>query len=355
MAELPMTQMVERDIVYENGERVAAEEGLMWVPENRNVENSRKIPVHFVRVKAENPTLPPQFYMPGGPGGHFSASNSDEDPLSNNWFKMILEASGGKRDVVFVNQRGNLNVPLSTALNVHIPQRSLSTTTPTQNEADITAKAILETQRHYISKGVDLAGYDIKHLVDDVDAVRQVLGYEKIAFYTLSFGSQWSFSYIATYPAHVDRAVLFGVEPLDHAYDSPAYLDLAVTRVLSEADNSPAAQCMKPEGGFLASVKRSKEKLNKNPKSVTIVNEDGEQIPVLVTGDAFIDMIKGLETGEGYLRSRSAAIPKLVAEVERGEYDNLAKAILTSRSPNNAHMIWALIDNSLGISKERDR
>ncbi|WP_163332058.1 alpha/beta fold hydrolase, partial [Klebsiella aerogenes] len=60
--------------------------------------------------------------------------------------------------------------------------------------------------------GKDLSGYTIAACADDVDALRQALGYPRIVLVGQSFGSQWSLAVMRRHPQIVTRAILSGVE-----------------------------------------------------------------------------------------------------------------------------------------------
>lgn len=51
--------------------------------------------------------------------------------------------------------------------------------------------------------------------VDDMDAVRQALGVDRIAIYGVSYGTKLALAYASAYPDHVDRLLLDSVVPLD--------------------------------------------------------------------------------------------------------------------------------------------
>ena len=87
------------------------------------------------------------------------------------------------------------------------------------------------TVAEYAKKGIDLAGYNVKECAHDVEDLRKALGYEKITLCGTSFGSQWSFAVMRLHPDSVARALLSGVEPLDHGYDMPSYVFAAVQRM----------------------------------------------------------------------------------------------------------------------------
>jgi pimeloyl-ACP methyl ester carboxylesterase len=55
------------------------------------------------------------------------------------------------------------------------------------------------------------AFYSTRDHVDDIDAVRQALGVDKIALWGTSYGTQLSVAYALTYPSHVERLLLDSV------------------------------------------------------------------------------------------------------------------------------------------------
>ena len=59
--------------------------------------------------------------------------------------------------------------------------------------------------------GPSRAFYSTRDHVDDIDAVRQALGVDKIALWGTSYGTQLSVAYALTYPNHVQRLLLDSV------------------------------------------------------------------------------------------------------------------------------------------------
>jgi pimeloyl-ACP methyl ester carboxylesterase len=59
--------------------------------------------------------------------------------------------------------------------------------------------------------GPNRAFYSTRDHADDIDAVRQALGRDKIALWGTSYGTQLSAAYALTYPSHVDRLILDSV------------------------------------------------------------------------------------------------------------------------------------------------
>ncbi len=61
--------------------------------------------------------------------------------------------------------------------------------------------------------GVDLRGYSIPELVDDLDAARVALGYRRVDLLSESAGTRTAMIYAWRHPASVHRSVMIGVNP----------------------------------------------------------------------------------------------------------------------------------------------
>ena len=61
--------------------------------------------------------------------------------------------------------------------------------------------------------GVDLAGYTLPERVDDLDAARRALGYQRIDLLSESAGTRTALIYAWRYPARILRSVMIGVNP----------------------------------------------------------------------------------------------------------------------------------------------
>ena len=61
--------------------------------------------------------------------------------------------------------------------------------------------------------GVDLAGYTLPQRVDDLDAARKALGYERIDLLSESAGTRTALIYAWRYPQRIHRSVMIGANP----------------------------------------------------------------------------------------------------------------------------------------------
>ncbi|HEX5475313.1 MAG TPA: alpha/beta fold hydrolase [Vicinamibacterales bacterium] len=331
------------------GVSIPAEEGLLFVPENRAKANSRTIAIEFIRIRGTRGTGSPIFFLPGGPGGFVTRANISPDYLREIQF---LRASG--RDILFVNQRGNPDQPL--APDMRWPSSPKPLDQPATQERDrIARRAVVErTQAEWTRRGVDLSGYDIINIADDVEDLRQALGYDRIILRAGSFGSQWSFAFLRRHQASVDRVLLRGIEPLDYGYDSPQNLWRAITRLASEADADSRLKGAIPEGGLLQAAKTVLDRLDRAPRTVTITNPRTGK-PVAVTVGKY-DLQKILKAPTaGSRRENLERWPRFILELYKGDYRYLAARTFQSRtSTGGKAMIGLLIDNSLGISPARE-
>ncbi len=328
---------------------LAAEEGLLFVPENRAKPESRTIAVHFIRIPGTRRSVSPIFYLPGGPGSFVTRANLETPRIMREI--AFLRSSG--RDVVFVNQRGNPSVPLTSNMVMSLPPIPLDRPDTEEAEAERLRTAMEQSQAAWTARGVDLAGYDIVNIADDIEDLRKALGYERIILRGGSFGSQWSFAVLKRYPASVDRALLRGIEPLDYGYDSPKFLANAVGRLAAMAEADPELRPMIPPGGLIQAIQTILERLAV-PQTVAIADPtSGKPVDVTVGRYDLVRLLKSPTSGS--LRDILASWPRFVLELNSGDYRYLAAMVLESRrTPQALPLIVPLIDNSLGISAGRE-
>ena len=178
----------------------AADCGTLVVPENRADPQSRLIalPVTRIHARSDNPAEP-IFRLQGGPG------------VTNMEFELASRFADD-HDVVLVGYRGvdgssKLDCPEVTSAR----ERARDFLSEKSLRAD--AAAFRACADRLQDAGVDLAGYTLPQRVDDLDAARRALGYERIDLLSESAGTRTAMIYAWRYPERVHRSVMIGVNP----------------------------------------------------------------------------------------------------------------------------------------------
>ena len=181
----------------------AADCGTLVVPENRHKAGSRLIalPVTRIRARSADPAEP-VFRLQGGPG------------ITNMTFPAASRFAD-EHDVVLVGYRGvegssKLDCPEVTSTR----EQARGFLTEKAMRAD--AAAFEDCAQRLQDDGVDLAGYTLPERVDDLDAARRALGYERVDLLSESAGTRTAMIYAWRYPKRIHRSVMIGVNPPGH-------------------------------------------------------------------------------------------------------------------------------------------
>ena len=183
--------------------KYAADCGTLVVPENRADPESRLIAVPVTRIRAQtDQPAEPVFRLEGGPG------------KTNMNFTMASRFVG-ERDVVLVGYRG---IDSSVRLECPEVESALKHSTDFLSEKSLQAYAdgYRACAARLTNNGVDLAGYSVPQRVDDLEAARVALGYDRIDLVSESAGTRTAMIYAWRYPESVHRSVMIGVNPHGH-------------------------------------------------------------------------------------------------------------------------------------------
>ena len=189
---------------------LAADCGVLQVPENPRQPDGRQIALHVARVPAISRRKQPDplFVLAGGPGaaaGAFYASVAGA-------FARILR----ERDIVLVDQRGTggsnaLECPESEDLSGR------------QSDAEIQART--RACLALLAPRADVAFYTTSLAVRDLEQVRAALGYERINLYGSSYGTRVAQHYLRRFPARTRSVILDGVVPVSQPVGPSAPID----------------------------------------------------------------------------------------------------------------------------------
>jgi pimeloyl-ACP methyl ester carboxylesterase len=274
------------------GDVVAAICGTLTVPENRADPNGRKVALYVALIPAKDSTglSEPVFFIAGGPGD----SSVWQWAAAGKWFPGLND----HHDIVLVDQRGTgkshqLVIPYPTPI-------------PGESPADYAARQLAAIDG-------DLRYYTTAVAVDDLDAVRQALGYRKIDLYGGSYGATAVQYYLRQHPDHAGAAVLDGGTLLDvpvfelMAKNSQRSLDDVLARCVADAGCSAAYPGVRDE--FAAVMSR----LDQHDVATGLKDSNGQ--PIVVTADTFASTVHVLMQ-----LSESAKVPWFIHQAWSGNW-----------------------------------
>jgi pimeloyl-ACP methyl ester carboxylesterase len=322
--------------------RYEAELGRLLVPENRRKVDSSLIELAFIRIKsnAAHPG-PPLVILAGGPGvpgsewAHFGSFVP--------WFLELQSIC----DVILLDQRGTgLSHPRLDCLD----RWMLPLDQPGDRETflRITTERCLEAAVFWQRKGIDLTGYTSIESADDIDALRQALGVDKICLYGASYGSHLALATLRRHEAHIARAIVALVEGPDHTIKLPGNVERHLRTLARLLDAEPALKAAIPD--LLALMRLVMDRLREQPIGVGVLDRrTGEQVTV-VCGKFDLQLVTAQGLGD---QSFLQQLPRRYYAMSRGNYTWLAEEVLRLRRGWIGNAMSYCMDCASGISPLR--
>jgi pimeloyl-ACP methyl ester carboxylesterase len=233
-------------------EHMQARCATIMVPEDRANPAAKQIGLHVAVLKSRSSGPKPDalFYIAGGPGQASTDSFVQESPA--------FERIRADRDIVLVDQRGT-----GGSNRLDCPDMP-SDTVP--SDADIAAMTSTCLKR----LPGDPRFYTTTVAVQDLDAVRQALGYKSVDLYGISYGTRVALQYLRAYPDKTRSVILDGVVPADLALGPDVSLDAqrALGLIFTRCDQDTACHKAFPDlAGSFAALQKD---LSGHPVSVSL-------------------------------------------------------------------------------------
>ncbi len=278
--------------------------GTFDVWEDREAKSGRKIPLKIVVLPAMKQKYAPDplFFLAGGPGQGAAGLA-----------KMIREPFRGienDRDIVLVDQRGT---------GKSNPLECKAEDDDEANEDDVTALMVrrLHACLDSYKDKADVTKYTTPIAMDDLDDVRQFLGYSKINLYGGSYGTRAAIVYARRHPEHTRAVILDGVAPTDMRL--PLYMARDSQRALELLfrDCEKDAGCNQRFPHLGDRLKALLGRLSAHPQHVrythprTGVEKDLDVKQLTVSGVLFASL---------YSPMTASLVPLLVEEAEKGNF-----------------------------------
>jgi|SRR5471032_1525039 len=177
------------------------------------------------------------------------------------------------------------------------PQLQIANTADSEQSAAAACAAALGPQRDF---------YSTAQHAEDLDAVRQALGFDKIALYGVSYGTKLAMAYALAHPDHVERLLLDSVVQPDLA-------DSFGTNVLSTLPATLAAfcsdgGCRAATGNFPGDVAALANKLAASPLQGTVAEPNGRTKTIRVDGLELLSIILDADLNPGLAAELPAVI-----------------------------------------------
>jgi pimeloyl-ACP methyl ester carboxylesterase len=259
--------------------------GTLEVFENRSTRTGRQIGLNVVVIPAQRAAsaLDPVFWLEGGPG---AAATQAMGPVSQQY----LQGLRADHDLVFVDQRGTGNSnPLKcddigeTPANLDAYFGKLF---PTDR---------IRACREKLEKVADLTRYSTSIAMDDLDDVRQALGYAKIHLAGASYGTLAAQVYMRQHPDQVRSAFLIGVTTPGFRLPLPfaRAAQNALERMFVDCAADPACRAAFPDlrNEFAAVLAR----FDRGPIEVKVIDPaTGRLRPVTLERESYVERLRAL-------------------------------------------------------------
>lgn len=277
--------------------------GTVEVWENREAQTGRRISLKVVVLpgarRSANPD--PLFFLTGGPG---QAATREASNIQQN-FRPVL----GDRDIVLVDQRGT---GASNSLACEPEEGELPGT-----DVDGMLRMLRGCMKRW---DADLRLYTTPIAMDDLNQVRESLGYRRINLYGGSYGTRAAIVYVRRHPTTVRSVVLDSVVPpsmilpLHFPRDGQRALD----RLTAACADDPG--CAQAFPNLADRFEQLLARLDRNPERVTLTHpRTGE--PEQVTLDRLL--VSGIVIGALYLPETAALLPLAIYRAADGDYTTL--------------------------------
>lgn len=269
--------------------------GFIEVAEDSAKPAGRKIHIEFVRVRSTAKDRDPDAWIDiaGGPG----VASTPDPGFMLQVFGYVLK----RRDLVFYDQRGT-----GASSGLHC---DLHDGVKPENAGDFIPEDGVQQCWQKVSPTAELSKYNTTASVQDLDQLREGLGYNKLVLHALSYGTRLAQAYLQAHPEHVRALVLEGALqpgariPVGFARGTQKTLEA----VLDDCRHEPACKPIAEEID-LKKIAAMKE----------LTFTSGERT-VHMTSAQFFEMLRTML----YDAEASRRVPLLLSQVSRGDTHQL--------------------------------
>ena len=284
--------------------------GFLTVPQRHADPNgpTLRLAVAIYKSTGANPEPDPLILAQGGPGG--STIDGFNIIVSNNPLR-------SKRDIILFDQRGTLySEPnlVCTELIEAIPE-----ILPLESEAADarSEEALAACHQRLVSENINLSVFNSLENAADIEALRVALGYDKINFYGVSYGTLLGLHLIRNHPEHLRSVILDSVVPAQTNFIPlvAQSTERVFTEFFQACANDLACRTTYPdlEERLFALI----DQLNEAPVTISLTDsETGQTMEARFSGDDLLGLIYQIF----YIPEGHAITPKVVENIAAGDY-----------------------------------
>jgi pimeloyl-ACP methyl ester carboxylesterase len=303
--------------------------GSYEVFEDRAAKKGRRIRLNIVVLEATGERVAdPIFFIAGGPG---QAATTIAPGLARSWMRR-------NRDIVLVDQRGTGK---SNPLHVRLPGSADDPRGYMRNMFDV---EVFARARRELEKRADLTKYTTPIAADDLNEVRQALGYDKINLVGASYGTRASLVYIRRHPETVRSAILTGLAPI--AFKNPLFharaAQVGFEVLVAECKADPRYAIYHDLDVELKTVL---ERLEKSPARVPIKHpRTGEDVAVTLTRDRFAEAIRVLM----YYMGGNRTVPLVIHRAFNGDFTSVVENCIRRNGGLRSALAFGMLMSVVG-------
>jgi pimeloyl-ACP methyl ester carboxylesterase len=316
----PMYQ--ESQCLFEAPNQVKVTCGYVTVPESRagNPADSIRLAVAVFRSTSNNPAPDPIVFLQGGPGGAAVE-------LSAQGYEVVVQPFINERDFIVFDQRGTglsePNLKCDELDKVYF--QDIYGTIEDSTRELVYQNAFFSCGGFHRSNGINLQAYSTVENAADLRDVVNVLGYEKVNLFGVSYGTRLALVTMRNHPEIVRSAILDSVVPVEmnllHEY--PNSVNATLQKIFETCMLDVECNTAYPEleKVFWELINQ----LDARPITLTTSAYPIGSVTETIDGYYVLSVILGLARNEDFINTA----PQTIYRVKNGDYTTITLAQYT--------------------------
>lgn len=298
--------------------------GWLIVPEDWKAADSSKIKLAVAVYHALQPddSLTPIIYLSGGPG---VSSLGKVGSYMKFWRRTANNRFPGRTLIVFDQRGSGLSEPKFACPEMHDLKLWWPISKNPDQEFDggrASHAAYRDCMALHFETGHQLHAFNTRQSANDVEALRHVLGFEKVVLYGTSYGTTLALTVMDQHPDHIEAAILDSVAPppVRSTWDDADALGRVFDRLFEACDRDQGCAKAYPDlrGQFL----RALAQLKREPVTIEITNlQSVDPLYAQIDHRVFAAVLRQ----ELYEIRQHSDLPMLISGVSNGQYGRLKR------------------------------